>query len=68
MLKRIIHYFKIRKAKKRYLMLAMMIDSIDKAFTKKGISRHERRRFWHDFIDNPDSRANFMREMGKHGV
>ncbi len=66
MFSRIKYYFIMRKARKRYLMLAAMIDSIDKAFTKKGISRRERRRFWAKFVHNPESRKKFIQEMGKN--
>lgn len=65
MINKIRRWLKIRKAIKRYKMLSAMVDSIDKAFTKNGISRHKRRQFWHDFINSPESRKQFIIRMGK---
>ena len=63
MFKAIKCYFALRKARKRFILLGQMIDSIDKHFTKNNVSRSERRRFWRDFISNPESRIRFMKEM-----
>lgn len=64
MIKKIKHYFAVRKARKRFILLGQMIDSIDKAFTKKGVSRKARRQFWYDFIKSPESRQKFLKKMG----
>lgn len=63
MIERIKHYFALRKARKRFILLGQMIDAIDRAFTRKGISRHNRRQFWNDFINAPETRAKFMKDM-----
>jgi len=68
LLRRIKRYFALRKARKRLILLGQMIDAIDRAFTRKNISRHERRRFWRDFINNPERRKNFIQEMWKNGI
>ena len=64
MIKRIKHYFALRKARKRFILLSQMIDAIDRAFTKKNIPRWQRRQFWNDFINAPETRAKFMKDMG----
>lgn len=66
MINKIKHYFAIRKVIKRYKMLSAMINSIDRAFTKRGISRHDRRQFWNDFVNSPESRKKFIEDMGKN--
>ncbi len=66
MINKIKHYFAIRKVIKRYKMLSAMINSIDRAFIKKGISRHDRRQFWNDFVNDENSRKKFIQEMGKN--
>ncbi len=66
MLNRIRYYFRVRKAIKRYKLLAAAIDAIDKAFTRNGVSRRARRQFWNDFINNPESRKKFMEGMWKN--
>ena len=58
-------YFLFRKARQRYIILGEAIDAIDKAFERKNISRRERRRFWHEFITSPASRAKFIQDMRK---
>ena len=64
MFKFINHYFAIRKAKKRVVLLGQMIDAIDRGFEKNTIPRWKRRQFWHDFITNPESRKKFIQDMG----
>ncbi len=56
-------YFALRRARKRFVILGQAIDCIDKAFVKKGVSRRERRRFWHNFISSPEKRKDFMQKM-----
>jgi hypothetical protein len=63
MFKRIKYYFALRKARKRIQLLSLMIDSIDRAFTRKQISRQQRRQFWHDFVHDPGSRTRLIKEM-----
>ena len=63
MFKRLKAYFALYKAKKRLILLGQMIDSIDRAFIKKGISRKKRRQFWDDFVNSPENRKRFIEEM-----
>jgi len=63
MISRIKKYFALRKARKRFILLGQMIDALDRAFTKKGISRQQRKQFWEDFIKHPEHRKKFMEEM-----
>jgi len=63
MLKRLKHYLALRKARKNLILLGKMIDSIDRAFTKKGISRQQRRQFWYDFVNRSDQRAKFINDV-----
>lgn len=68
MIKTIKQYFAYRKARKRIVLLGQMIDAIDRAFTKQGVSRKMRRQFWHEFISNPESRINFIKGINKGGL
>ena len=63
MLKRIKAYFALRQARKRLILLGQVIDAIDRIFAKKGINRKKRRRFWSDFVNSPEARQQFIKEM-----
>ena len=63
MFKSIKRYFALRKARSRFIIMGLGIDAIDRVFTRKNVSRRERRRFWHDFISNPEFRKKFIKEM-----
>ncbi len=65
MINKIKHYFALRKARKRLILLGQMIDAIDRTFTKKEISRKKRRQFWQDFVNSPESRKRFIEEMSR---
>ena len=63
MINKIKRYFVLRKLRKRYILLGRMIDAIDRAFVKNDIPRWRRRQFWNDFINNPETRKQFMKDM-----
>ena len=63
MLKCIKAYFALRQARKRLILLGLMIDAIDRTLAKKGVSRKKQRQFWRDFVNSPEARKQFIREM-----
>ena len=65
MIEKLKNWFMFRKARKRAILFGQMIDSIDRAFKKKGLSRKSRRKFWYDFVNNPEARKRFIRDIGK---
>jgi len=65
MLKRIKYFFALRKARNRLLLVGKVIDAVDREFTRKGVSRKQRRQFWYEFIHNKEMREKFVRERIK---
>jgi len=68
MIYRIKRYFRMRKAIKRYKLLASMIDSIDSGFERMRIPRWKRKQFWYDFVNSPESRKKFIQDMARGGL
>jgi hypothetical protein len=57
LIKRIKEY-KLRKQLENF---ARVVSAIDQGFTRRGISRRERRNFWHGFVTSPEYRQKVIK-------
>lgn len=63
MIKKIKKWYMANKAVRNYMFLARMINNVDNAFKLKGVSKQQRKQFWHDFVNSEGARRKFIQDM-----